>query len=181
MGTTKGTSQRVTELGTFANMGTEQQGNVPIGERERERERRRRRQTQFREFWVLSRKFGGRHRPLLFFVFFFFSFFPPHGFRMVCVLFAAQSVCVCVCVFFLERTVLRVCYFSITFSSMFVLLQIACVLAERGEADCNIILHKYSSGRHREGERERACVLKGSSEKTKKKTKEIFVCLFVNC
>ncbi len=50
MGTTKGTSQRVTELGTFANMGTEQQGNVPIGERERERERRRRRQTQFREF-----------------------------------------------------------------------------------------------------------------------------------
>jgi hypothetical protein len=49
-----------------------------------------------------------------------------------------HSLCVCVCVFvcfFVERTVLWVCYFSITFSSMFVLLQIACVLEDRGEAD----------------------------------------------
>jgi hypothetical protein len=31
---------------------------------------------------------------------FFFRFFTPHGFHMVCVLFAAQSLCVCVFVFF---------------------------------------------------------------------------------
>jgi hypothetical protein len=31
-------------------------------------------------------------------LFFVFSFFSPRGFHMVCVLFAAQSVCVCVCV-----------------------------------------------------------------------------------
>jgi hypothetical protein len=97
------------QLGTFANMGTEQQGNVPIGERERERERRERERDavkttkrSLREFGVLSRKFGGRHR-LLFCFCFLFSFFPPHGFHMDCVLFVAQSLCVC---FFVERTVL---------------------------------------------------------------------------
>jgi hypothetical protein len=101
-------------------MGTEQQGNnwellqtweqsnkgtcrlaSASAREERERETVKTTKRSLREFGVLSRKFGGRHRPLFFFVFVFcFRFFPPHGFHMDCVLFAAQSVCVCVCVFF---------------------------------------------------------------------------------
>jgi len=111
------------QLGTFANTGAEQQGNNwerlqtweqsnnwerahwrARAREKRERETGKTTKRSLREFGVLSRKFGGRHRPLFLFVFvFLFSFFPPHGFHMDCVLFAAQCVCVC---FFVERTVL---------------------------------------------------------------------------
>jgi hypothetical protein len=128
MGTTKGTSQRVTQLGTlanmareqqgnswerlanmgrdsatreqlgtFANMGTEQQGNVPIGERECERQTAKTTNVVAR-IWSFVAKVWRPPSPTFFFVFVFFWFFPPHGRHMVCVLFAAQSVCVCVCV-----------------------------------------------------------------------------------
>jgi hypothetical protein len=151
------------QLGTFANMGTEQQGNVPIGERERERERerRRRRQTQLREFCVWSRLFGGRHRLLFFFVFFFFAFFPPHGCQMVCVLFAAQSVCVCVCVFFWRGRYFEFVILALLFPQCLCCCRLHVFQKTEARRILNIILHTNSSGRERER------VLKGSSEKTK--------------
>lgn len=163
MGTTKRTSQRVTKLGTFANMGREQQGNNwerlqtweesnkgTIGNfcKHANRETRELLGTfanmgteQQENNWELLRTWehsnkgtcplasaSARERetakttnavarilsfvakvwrppsPTFFFFVFFLVFFTPHGFHMVCVLFAAHSLCVCV--FFLERTVL---------------------------------------------------------------------------
>jgi len=91
------------QLGTFANMGTEQQGNVPIGERERRERDGGDDKRSLREFGVLSRKFGGRHRPLFFFLFLFFVFVFSSswfscGLRAVCCT-VSVYVFVCLCVF----------------------------------------------------------------------------------
>jgi hypothetical protein len=87
-------------------MGTEQQGNVPIGERERERESERdgeddKRSCENFEFCRESLAAAIAH-------FFFFVFFLVFLLLMVFIWFACcllHSLCVCVC-FFWERTVL---------------------------------------------------------------------------
>jgi hypothetical protein len=112
------------QLGTFANTGAEQQGNnwerlqtweqsnkgtCPLAsasareERERERDTVKTTKRSLREFGVLSRKFGGRHRPLFFFLFLFFVFFFSSswfscGLRAVCCT-VSVYVFVCLCVF----------------------------------------------------------------------------------
>jgi hypothetical protein len=145
------------QLGTISNMGTEQQGNV----REREREGRERemakttkRSCENFEFCRESLAAAIAH---FFFVFVFvlflvfsFSWF-SYRLRAVCC-----TVCVSFCVCFWRGRYFEFVILALLFSSMFVLLQIACVLEERGEGRriLNVILHTHSSGRHRNKERE---------------------------